>query len=506
MKEREHSTVAFVALAGLTATMACNASKDEHQGPSAGAGAPQTTGTAGDAGAGAGNAESAAGQNDGSQTSSDAGAPGTLPPAGSGGHGAIGGTGAGGMNGANTVRGHLGDIAGPKVDQKPVLLSATHLGDQGSAYSIFVDSNDDLLVVAASGAHKLTAVTKYDSHLSKQWTNSTLAPTNATTEAAAFNAAGETFVGGSTTAALPGEVAVGGRDAFVGKIDPDGRPVWMHQWGSTSTESSQYLASGPDGSVLASGPCGGTAPGAPMPSPGSPFAARYESDGSRTWIAQPAARGFGVSGSDNSNITVSTSGTTYQSYRNLLRTVTATGDKITDTPVADPMGTAVTMGMLNLDASDSSLYAVAFTGLYKLSLDGSALWWRQFGSQSATIDSAAGVVWKGGFGGVSAMAIASDGFYLMGPYTNAYQNLKPAQPTRIATYVGRYDLEGNQIWFQEFLFSPAGTDQQPIAPLSAGGGIALTSDGNPIVVLNGIVSSTVVWYAFKLQSSDGVLL
>ena len=50
--------------------------------------------------------------------------------------------------------------------------------------------------------------------------------------AAAVDSQGSLYVGGWVSGAAPGQTQIGGTDAFVTKIDGDGRSVWTHQFGT----------------------------------------------------------------------------------------------------------------------------------------------------------------------------------------------------------------------------------------------------------------------------------
>ncbi|HTQ04427.1 MAG TPA: hypothetical protein VMI54_11245 [Polyangiaceae bacterium] len=414
--------------------------------------------------------------------------------------------GAGGKTGSSeTVLGELTGIPGAtSPDEQPILLDRTHLMGQGAAQQMFVDSHDDLFVAEGILPNQLTSVVKYDSSLAQQWSDSSLAPSTAAVRTVAVSARGETFVGGNVTGALPGEASLGGTDAFVGKLDADDKHVWMHQWGSDRDDSTEYLVGAADGSVFATGTAGGSIPNDAQAAAGAPFAARYENDGALTWLKQPTPRNFGVAGNNNSNLVVDGTGTLYQGYRNILRTIGPSGELVSDTMVADSTGSPLFLGLLSLDGSGNSLYTT--TGdLFDLALNGSVLWWRKYESQMADIDTQGGT-WSGGFAGVHALAVGGEGLYLTGPYDNVYPNLKPSQAPVVATYVGRYDSQGNQLWFKEFLFEGTTGDLSSMTPVTTGGGIAVKSNGNALVVLNGILSGSTVWYAFELAKSDGSLL
>jgi hypothetical protein len=74
---------------------------------------------------------------------------------------------------------------------------------------------------------------------------------------------------------------------------------------------------------------------------------------------------------------------------------------------------------------------------------------------------------------------ADDAVYITGKYENRYEFGSNPPADNTATFIARYDLEGNRIWFKEFL-SESGDPriQKPNAVM------ALQSDGNLIVALD----------------------
>ena len=76
-------------------------------------------------------------------------------------------------------------------------------------------------------------------------------------------------------------------------------------------------------------------------------------------------------------------------------------------------------------------------------------------------------------------------------------NGSTARPTQYPTYVGRYDLYGNRVWFKEFLH---GTTNTPSASIA----IALDPSGNLVVVTGGVHAEGS--YIVRLNAADGTLL
>jgi hypothetical protein len=114
-----------------------------------------------------------------------------------------------------------------------------------------------------------------------------------------------------------------------------------------------------------------------------------------------------------------------------------------------------------------------------------------------------GVVWTGHFVMGSAVAISADAIYINGGYENSYQNGSVPKPTTNPGFVARYDLQGNQIWFKEYLInSPADTTLGPISV--SPGPMAFNSNGDLLVAVRTPTSRA--WMLLRLKASDGSML
>ncbi|MCH7603365.1 MAG: SBBP repeat-containing protein, partial [Planctomycetes bacterium] len=106
--------------------------------------------------------------------------------------------------------------------------------------------------------------------------------------------AGGVIVAGSTDGSLGGPNA-GGRDIFLARYDGAGNQLWIRQFGSTSSDNANGLATDDAGGAMVTGLTFGVIV-AGAPGSGDAFLVRYDGDGNQLW-----ARQFGSSDSDSAN-------------------------------------------------------------------------------------------------------------------------------------------------------------------------------------------------------------
>jgi hypothetical protein len=104
-----------------------------------------------------------------------------------------------------------------------------------------------------------------------------------TTGAASDNEGG-VYVGGVTSGSLFGEHA-GHKDVHVARFDASGALIWGVQFGTNKQELSAALSPDGEDGVLVCGATSGFLAG-PLVGSSDAFAARYDADGHRVWIAQ----------------------------------------------------------------------------------------------------------------------------------------------------------------------------------------------------------------------------
>lgn len=105
--------------------------------------------------------------------------------------------------------------------------------------------------------------------------------------------AGNVYVAGYVTGALPGQTDQGGRDGFVRGYDPDGTELWTRQFGTSADDLVLALAIDRAGNVYLVGNAGAALPGQSGSGATDAFVRRYDSSGNEVWTRQ-----FGTEGAD----------------------------------------------------------------------------------------------------------------------------------------------------------------------------------------------------------------
>src|SRR3972149_2564501 len=100
------------------------------------------------------------------------------------------------------------------------------------------------------------------------------------------------YVSGQTFGPLPGQVGLGGGDAFLRKYDPAGNELWTRQFG-TSTHEGGTATSVDASGVYVAGYTFGSFPGYTNAGDADPFVREYDAAGNELWTRQ-----FGTPGND----------------------------------------------------------------------------------------------------------------------------------------------------------------------------------------------------------------
>ncbi len=202
--------------------------------------------------------------------------------------------------------------------------------------------------------------------------------------------------------ALPGQTSAGSVDAFVRKYDGSGNIAWTRQFGTPEFDGFSKIATR-NGILYVAGLTTGTFPGETAHGGVDTFIRTYDADGNVGWTRQ-----LGTAGGDFA---------------------------------------------LDVAVDDTSIYVLGFTSgvfpgqlsagsddffLAKLTLDGSLLWVRQFGT--AGLDPAIFTL-----GGV---AVDATGIYVG-------STVPLALPGQVAVgdadaFLRKYDLDGNELWTYQF--------------------------------------------------------
>ena len=319
----------------------------------------------------------------------------------------------------------------------------------------------------------------------------------------------------------------GAADAWVAKIDSAGELAWRHQWGSSGAESTESVTVLEDGSILATGPCSGQVPGGPAALSGRPFVAFYSADGDQTSLVQfetagafPPILGISTHPDGFFQLGIDGSGGTALQFRG--------DDGAPEAPVRIEGILSVSadgerrIGLwpiiaANYNASEEAFFAINQTGaappadennplafgvLARFTESARMTWIRHPEPWEVEIEPVEGVIWQGSFLEYTQLLVADDALYLLGKYSNQYENGSIVRPSTRTAFIGRYAFDGERIWFQQFLLDQAPESDTPASPLSIAGAV---SDATVHVFLRGPVPNQVPdsWYAIDLDAETG---
>jgi len=491
------TTVVFLA--------ACGTSKDKTSGSSGsgniGEAGDSGSGNIGEAGDSSGGSSATGGSSTTGGSSSSTGGSSSAGSSTGGSSGTAGSSGAG----AQEV------LLGPVMDDQPaILVGVEHSGfpdanvaapGAGPGEVMFEDSTGNVFLTGRG-----MKLYKFPASLSTTplWTFTGASITGASMSVLSASLAADdgVFIGGSTNVALPGETAGGLSDAVVGKLNANGTVAWVHQWGSSSNESTGLTRSLSDGSVIAGGASDGQAPGNPSTSARGFWLARYSATGTRLWLKQYQSTLNGVSTLDASTkLLVDKNDNAYFFFgsaigaSSVLKVETAHGNEISRYSQFDgrvmnsPKDTMYGWRGGSLEARELN----AFTVLYSAQTEP---------PRTAVLDPVENVIWTGRMSG-GAPAAGADALYLSGGYSNTYKNGSIVRPQTTHSFVGRYDLDGTRVWFQELVF---GSDSGGV--FNQVNRLLIDISGNVLVAADTYSSSpeTGGGYLFKLSAADGAVM
>jgi hypothetical protein len=114
--------------------------------------------------------------------------------------------------------------------------------------------------------------------------------------AVAVDQEGNAYVIGNTDTAFPGYVSAGAEDAFLRKYGPNGEELWTRQWGSDASDLTRSLAFDAAGNCFVVGLTLGALPGQISLGGWDAFLRKYSPQGEEMATSQ-----FGTSGNDEAN-------------------------------------------------------------------------------------------------------------------------------------------------------------------------------------------------------------
>ncbi len=233
------------------------------------------------------------------------------------------------------------------------------------------------------------------------WTRQFGTSTSDYGQGVATDGSGNVYVTGFTGGTLPGQSSSGSADAYVRKYDAAGNELWTRQFGTSSIDYGYSVAIDGSGNIYVTGNTYGTLPGQSSAGGFDAFVRKYDATGNELWTRQ-----FGTSASDYGySVVTDGGGNVYIS--------------------------GYTSGTLPGQSSAGSFDAF----VRKYDATGSELWTRQFGTvtedrgQSIAVDTSGNVYLSGYTGGTLPGQSSSGG--------------------RDA-YVRKYDTSGTELWTRQF--------------------------------------------------------
>jgi len=243
-------------------------------------------------------------------------------------------------------------------------------------------------------------VRKYDPSGTEVWTRQFGGGGADVASGVAVGSGGEVYVVGTTSSALPGQVAAGSFDAFVRRYDSAGQEVWTRQFGTSAGDNARRLAVDRDGQVLVVGSTEGALPGQSSAGGFDVFVSMFRGDGRQLWMRQFGSEGddFGVAvgidrdgaisvvGSADRALPGGASGTTFLRHFDVAGTVlwteqfgTGQSDDAWDVAV-DGDGAAYVAGTTEGALPEQRAAGRLDAFVRKYGIDGKELWTRQYGT------------------------------------------------------------------------------------------------------------------------------
>jgi hypothetical protein len=377
---------------------------------------------------------------------------------------------------------------------------------------------------------------KYNSDLKLQWSTSLpvadgFLGINGNTLVA--TAADDFYFGGLTQSSIPN--ADSATFSFtVGKLNSDGTLDWMKSWGNSPTDVNMAPQADVDattvtidGALIAVGRLYDETPKTPKAI--GFWMTRYEPDGTATFLKQYLCADFNneptcyVSGDNKLFVDGSGDVVMISAGSDLRKFDPKNGTMISISPLggldqfiasnATYFGVSADMnGFYSWSTIDDGFYCIqehfptgCTSGLGKYNADGSLLWYRFGEPPRMTVDAATSKSWIGTITGSvigenDSVHVLKDSLYLTGYYQNSYtaadfDSTTGSNPNGYPMYVGRYDLNGDRVWFQELTLG----DVSKNGTLPYIVSIELDSTDNPVIAVSG-------GYLFKLNATDGSLM
>lgn len=420
--------------------------------------------------------------------------------------------------------GQLPDLQGPMTPDQPALLVIRSHFDADTDFNGVPPVSDlegGVIAIAERGAHLQAKFSpeKYDSSLALVWSK----PLSFSATKLSVRKAGDIFVAGTTEAKIAEDDHVGQYDVVVARYAGDGTLGWIHTWGSDLLDSPYTMSGSPDGSVVGLAGCNGQAPGHGPENAGELTFFRYDSAGARTILRQAPdySRRVDRGGEYTGDLYVHDDGAIRYGVGNMGPATSGTRTVRDGVRWLDPLdGTPRDGGSVTISPQDclmcggtsraigANQHVAWLVALAGISRDGDSLWFRNWETRKAVLDTAAGREWTGRMMSGEYALVESSGLVLGGQYHNTYRT-GCEYPVSGATpaFIGKYSPTGDRIWFQEYAtdFSSRSNDFDA-APLVTSV-VPLGDDYGVFMSARKLeAGSGRGRYMFKIKGTDGTLL
>jgi hypothetical protein len=211
-------------------------------------------------------------------------------------------------------------------------------------------------------------VRQYDSNGNTIWTRQFGTSDSDAARSVAVDAAGSVYLSGSVGGTLPGQTSTGGTDAFVRQYSAAGTEVWTRQFGTSSDDAPTGLAVDAAGNAFVTGGASGALPGQTWLGSYDVFLRKYDTAGNEMWTRQ-----FGSPGWDlGYGVAVDNAGTAYvsgfvagalpgQSFGGADDAFVRAYDPAGTSVFTKQFGSAVSDWATDVAADDGSLYLAGLT-------------------------------------------------------------------------------------------------------------------------------------------------
>ncbi|WP_206751552.1 beta strand repeat-containing protein [Trichormus variabilis] len=246
-------------------------------------------------------------------------------------------------------------------------------------------------------------ITKYNTNGTQAWVKQFGTAADDYAYSTSVDGSGNSYIAGKTWGTFTGNSTQGAYDAFIAKYDTNGTQTWIKQFGTSSDdEATSVILDGSTNTILVTGDTSGSFAGSTNLGGTDIFVSKYDTNGTQTWVKQLGTNNYdystGVASDSTGNIYV----TGYTSY-------------------------GAFAGNTNKGAEDGFLA--------KYSSTGTLAWVKQFGttgqdfSQEVKTDSAGNIYVVGNTSGTFTGNTSVGGW---------------------DSYIAKYNTSGTQLWVKQF--------------------------------------------------------